>query len=627
MKKGELNIAERLYHSVKQLLDRVNYSQELFEDDVWTLRIAQKQRQRIRYSARQKQFSLSIRSTDDIFKYLLMIGMGLMLIVMLSMSIRVGVSSHELAQDRYSAQVYDHFHRTGDRDAYQNHPFASTQAQYVDLLVYSVCRAFHVNDAFLVRHLLSAFSGWMIVLYLSVLVLKVFNWRAAFFTAFFLFISPRFLGYSLNNLVDVTFAFGFVFAITQIYYFCRELPVIHLSRYAKILAGTFIALSSYNAGFVLLHFLMVFTLLNFLLYNPIRKFFTQQYLKTFGTLCLLLVCTMFIVYGVHSVFTLYMVKSTELPGNAFALLTANYPVAQNQLFKGHLIGPDNFPKNCLSTILFVTTPTIILIGFLLFFIFFKTAVRSLKLFSIFIFLYSFLYCIHKVKSSYMNVDTAWMIYYCIYPLFMVIAAGGIECTLRCIDDKYTNIVVLGIIALLSFMPVRHIVYNRPLVSLYFNEISGGIQNAYGKYELYCNDAANRQACLKMTKHIYRNDISLSPEARKVVVATNGNGICSHFFAPDTALIQLVQKPFNKADTTWDYYLDFGYREPSDLLREGAWPFDTAFYSMNVDTKPIVTFYRNRHRQQQNRQHVQAEETTRRRIDSLEAMFLDNMNLK
>lgn len=627
MKKSSLNIVERLYHFVKQLLDRVTYSQELFEDDVWTLRFSQKQRHQLRYSARQKQFSLSIRSTDDIFKYLLMICMGLMLVVMLSMSIHAGVSSHELAQDSYSAQVYDHFHRTGDRDAYKSHPFASTQAQYVDLLVYSVCRAFHVNDSFLVRHLLSAFLGWMIVLYLSVLVLKVFNWRAAFFTAFFLFISPRFLGYSLNNLVDVTFAFGFVFAITQIYYFCRELPVIHPSRYAKILAGTFIALSSYNAGFVLLHFLMVFVLLNFLLYNPVRKIFTQQYLRTFGTLCLLLVCTVVIVYGVHSVFTLFMVKSTEMPGNAFTLLTANYPVAQNQLFKGHLIGPDNFPQNYLSTILFITTPTIILIGFLLFFIFFKTAVKSLKLFSIFIFLYSFLYCIHKVKFSYMNVDTVWVIYYCIYPLFMLIAAGGIECTLRCIDDKYTNIVVLGIIALLSFMPVRHIVYNRPLISLYFNEISGGIQNAYGKYELYCNDASNRQACQRMKKHVYRNDISLSPEARKVIVATNGNGICSHFFAPDTALIQLVQKPFNKADTTWDYYIDFCYCEPSDLLREGVWPFDTAFYSMNVDTKPIVSFYRNRYRQEQNRQHIQAEVAEHARIDSLETLFLEKMNLK
>ena len=119
-----------------------------------------------------------------------------------------------------------------------------------------------------------------------------------------------------------------------------------------------------------------------------------------------------------------------MPNKAFASLVTNIPFDQNQIFEGHLIGPDNFPTRYLSKYLYITTPTVVLICFLLFFIFFRNAIKSLKPFSIFIFIYTFMFCINRVKTHYMNPDTLWAIHYCIYPLFMLIAASGLECTLR-----------------------------------------------------------------------------------------------------------------------------------------------------------------------------------------------------
>lgn len=618
MEKENLNIMERFFQVVKQFANKITYSQELFDDDVWEIRLSKQAQKGIRYSAKKKLFSFSLKSGDDVYKYLLLISMVVMLVVMLLMSRHVGISTREMEQDHYSALVYDHFHHTGDPDAYKMHPYASTQAQYIDLAVYSICKVLHVEDAFTIRHALSAIFGWLLILYLSILILKAFNWRAAFFTAFFLFISPRFFGYSLSNMVDVTFAFGFVFTITQMYYFCRELPVIRIYRCVKILLGMFLALSTYNAGFVLLHFFIVFTLLNFFLYNPPKKMFTKEYGKALGLLCLMLLCTTLVVYIVHGMSTWFLESSVVAPRKAFELLTVNYPQSGNQLYKGHIIGPDNFPSTYLATYLFITTPTIILTGVLLFFIFLRTAVKSLKFYSIFIFLYSFLYCIHEVRFSYLRPDTMWAIYYFIYPLFMLIAASGVECTLRAVNDKYTNIVILCIIALLSCLPIRHIMFNKPVVSLYFNEISGGINNAYAKYELDCNDDANKTACQWLVQHIYREDISKNTEDSAITVATNGNAACALFFRQESKMIDLKFVPYSKMDSTWDYYIDFCSNIPPAQLRNGTWPSENTVYRLRVDSKPIVAIYQNAFKLRQRAIRDSIATFERARLDSLVA---------
>lgn len=596
MNNDNLSFTDKIYYFIKHLANKITYSQDLFDDEVWKIRLSKQYQQRLKYTTKSSTFSLSIKSADDIYKYLLMIMMLVMLVVMIFMSRNVGISTREIEQSHYTELVYNHLHHMGNDAEFQSHPYAKTQAQYIDLVVYSFGKTLNVQDLFVMRHLISSIFGWLLILYLSILVLKAFNWRAAFFTAFFLFISPRFIGYSTSNLVDVTFAFGFVFTITQIYYFCRELPVIRIYRLVKIILGTLLAISTYNAGFVLLHFFFLFTVLNFVLYNPLKKFYKFEYLKPLGMLVLMVCCVTVFVYLVHSLSTIFLVKSTVSPRHAFALLALNYPVADNQLFAGHIIGPDNFPHRYLAQYLFTTIPTIVIISFLLFFIFFKSAIKSLKPFSIFIFLYTFFYCIHRVKTHYMNPDTMWAIYYAIYPLFMLIAAGGVECALQSINDRYANFVFMCIIALLSFMPIRHIVFNHPDF-VYFNGISGGISNGYAKYEIDYNSMSNKSACFWLKNYLYKNEIGRHTDNEPFVVATDGNEACELFFAGDTNIV-LTHKNYNASDTTWDYFISFCKGIPAAHLRNGTWPADTVLYSLKIENKPLVAFYKNSYRAQQ-----------------------------
>lgn len=594
MKKTTAGFWDRLFIKTKNIVDRVLYYDNLFDDNVWKIRFSRDNRKKLKYQIEKSNFTLAYNGIDDMYKYLWGLLLIATLVGMLVLTRNIGISDREVAQHEYSEMLYNHFHHLGDEDTYKGHPYAKTQAQTPDLLIYSAAKLFRIDNVYAIRHIVSAVFGWLLVAYLSLILLRAFSWRAAFFTVFLLSLSPRFFGYSLSNVVDVTFAFFFIFSIMQMYYFCRELPVVRTSRLIKISAGTLLALSVHNAGAALLHLFAVFTILNFFLYNPVKKFFTLEYLKAFA-ITVSVVAGLYVVVGAaHSLSTMYLEQSFIMPRRAFASLVTNLPFDHNQVFEGHFIGPDNFPTRYLAKYLFITTPTVVLISFALLFVFFKSAVKSLKPFSIFIFAYTLLFCINSVKRSYMNPDTLWAVHYCVYPLFLILAASGLECTIRHINDRYTNFVVLAIVAFLSIMPLRHILINSPFTSLYFNEISGGIHNAYAKYDLDSNFEVNKTANAWVKEYAYAHDVGKHYAARPVVVATNGNAACEIFYRknPD---FELVFKDYDKNDTTWDYFVAFCNHVPITQLRSGVWPPDTTLHQILFERKPMVAFYRNAER--------------------------------
>lgn len=208
MEKETTGFWERIFIRIKNFVDKLLYYDNLFDDNVWQIRFSKGNKKKIKYKIEKSQFSLSLKTSDDVFKYLWMLLMAAALVWMLVLSQQIGISDREVAQHEYSELLYNHFHNIGDTDAYKSHPYAHTQAQIIDLLTYSVSKSLNFNDIYAFRHFLSTIFGWLLIAYLSLILLRAFSWRAAFFTAFFLVISPRFFGYSLTNLVDVTFAFS-----------------------------------------------------------------------------------------------------------------------------------------------------------------------------------------------------------------------------------------------------------------------------------------------------------------------------------------------------------------------------------------------------------------------------------
>ena len=143
MSKESTSIWERLFIRIKNGVDKFLYYDNLFDDHVWDIRFSKDKKENIKYKIEKSQFSFSLKTSNDIFKYLWMILLLVSLIWMLVLSRHIGISDREVAQTEYSELLYNHFHHIGDANAYKLHPYANTQAQLVDLLAFSFCKTFH----------------------------------------------------------------------------------------------------------------------------------------------------------------------------------------------------------------------------------------------------------------------------------------------------------------------------------------------------------------------------------------------------------------------------------------------------------------------------------------------------
>ena len=137
MKQETTNFWERVFIRIKNGVDKFLYYDNLFDENVWDIRFSKTNKTKIKYKIEQGPFSLALKTRDDLYKYLWMIIMVVSLVGMLILSRQIGISDREIAQNEYSELIYNHFHHIGDPDAYKAHPYAHTQAQAIDFLIYS----------------------------------------------------------------------------------------------------------------------------------------------------------------------------------------------------------------------------------------------------------------------------------------------------------------------------------------------------------------------------------------------------------------------------------------------------------------------------------------------------------
>jgi hypothetical protein len=276
-----------------------------------------------------------------------------------------------------------------------------------------------------------------------------------------------------------------------------------------------------DAGFVLIFYFVGFVMLYFISQNPIKKLFTKQYFVSFFQLLALLAGMTVVVYLVDYIYLpAELHLATVNPLDALSLLKNNLH-SSLQLFEGHFFQTENLPGYYLLKMMFITIPFVVLLGFLVHFILWRKTISTVLPFPEIVLLTAFFFPLFVANNQRLFPANDWSLLLFIFPVFVVLAAAGIEALLRKIDDFYTNIVIVGIFLLLSIMPLRHVIFNHPVSYVYYNEISGGIDNAYGKYPLDYNDQINKKTALAIIKYINNQDIADSLKGQKTVIYTDG----------------------------------------------------------------------------------------------------------
>lgn len=576
----------RLYFRLKtSVLSLV--SPHLFSNEVKPILFIPFGKKKEKYNLDRHYFSLAIKCKDDVYKYLFFFLMLALLVVIPVMSLRVGISERDIVLHENAEKVF-RYYSENDREVFAV-PTLPYQGQIIDVAAVCLMKLFAVDDPFILRHLISSYFGWLTLLVTGLFLLRILYWRAAFLGALFLFISPRFLGHSFYNTIDIPFTFAYVWSVFNIYLFCKELPEIRWSRIVWLVLSLFLAVSISIAGYILFFYLFLFVLGYFFFHNPIPRLRSQPYWRALLKVVTVLLSITLAVF-ILNLFYLPVDSVTPFFRPVFAIrsLLELFP-SSSYLYDGDFVSATELPRYYLLKYIFMTVPLVVLLGFVLHWFVLKFILEKGSLSTFFILVFSLYFPILTAMLSGVNPPNDWSPFYFVYPLIIIWSVAGFETILVRIDDRYTNAVILGVICLLSLMPVRHIIINHPLTYVYFNEISGGIGNAYGKYELDYENLVNKKASEWLVEYIHDNE-NTGIDSCKVPVITNGNRGCFYFFN-DYSHIPLYQIENTLTDSINGpfYYMIFLSNIRHDVSAEDILFLEDAFHTVTLEGKPLVFF--------------------------------------
>ena len=589
------------------------YPYHIFEEEPMEFRFVNIRRPKLRYDTHHNFFSFKIKSKDDGFKYAFSILMLALLFLMPYFSRNVGISTREWQQNEYSEAVCNYY-QTGD-ETFKTMPQYATKGQSADVLLVSVAHALGFKNIFRLKHRLSALLGWMLILITGLFFARNINWRSAFFCSLLLFCTPRFLGYTYGNFNDTLFALAFFFTLMQIWQFCYDFPLIRWIRVLAIFAGMLVATTTSLSGFSLCFFFFFFTLLYFVVKNPIKKFFTGQYWASMLTLAMIVGGVSLLVVLANLIlspgFHVQDMRSNDNFLQMFAATSQKLP----QFFEGRIISMEENPAHYVFRYIFITTPFVVILGLMLAVLFFRTILKEFSLFTVFVLIFTTLYMFWAFSSKYVGADIICSVMFMLLPLILMLSALGYEAVLRKVDDRYTNSVIVALAFFLTCLPLRHIIFNRPLTLCYFNEISGGIHNAAERYTLDVNYQSSKvaeqwftqyytaqqdsmQVFQKQQQDMFRaqldsmgiyhpyDSLFMTLNVDTADVYTNGNEAFCSTLADDNPTLRVYRAEVHSIEELeGDYYILFG--NMTGLFKQT----DSAFYTIDLERVPVVSFFK------------------------------------
>ncbi len=581
-----MSIKDSIKLRLKKIKYQILYPRSVFEYEVAEIRISNENIRRYKFQHLKKDFfSISIKGKDDVFKYLYYLLALVLLIALPIIGVNNGISEKEIEQHHRAELLYQYY--ADDNPAILEYSNAKTQTQIVDFLCYCTTKWFHINSVYDFRHVIGALFAWLIIVVMGSFLMNLFSWRAAFFGGLMLALSPHFFGQSFGNLADISFTFFYLLAVHQIFILIGELPILKWKRLAFIILSIAAANAIHVGGFVLLHYLLLSVTLSFILANPISKFFTKSYFRNFGKLLLIMVCVVAIVYILYLLCPLQGIGSIALFPSAGILKMAQHQPVTQLLWGGQIVSTHDLTVGFILQRMQFTVPLLVIVGALAHLTVVKQIVKKIHFTNIIILLLAALHPLWTLRGETCEIYDGWAIYLMIYPFIVMFAAAGYEGILRKIDDKYTNFVIVSLVFLLCLMPLRHIFFHYKTLEVYFNELSGGITNSYGKYAIDEGENANRTACLWLIENapIHRDTATIK-------VFTDGNAGCDYYFRKHSDLFTLTHGSLQKNDTAqWDYFISFANEVPSSQLLNKKWENRRAVKKIYVENKPIAIILR------------------------------------
>jgi tetratricopeptide (TPR) repeat protein len=529
------------------------------------------------------------------FGFYLFITIALFLTVRLSMD--AGYSGDEEFHMKQAKAVYD-FYATGGKDtaaiAFTDTWNLPHYGQTVDNIAYDIAKWFSIEDQVMVRHITNAIFGWTLLLLGGLIAFRITGkWRASLIVAVLMFLSPRLLGHTFNNIKDTGLAVGMFFGLYTIIVFLQDFPKIKIKTLILLALSIGFAIGVRIGGLLLIPYLGFFGFIYFIKMYSFKGLFEPKTSKYFGKMVLYATLTALAGYGIALLLWPYgLVDPIAHTLNTFKA-QSQFGTALRQLFEGELQWSDKLPTYYTPKFILMTIPIAVIVGLILFFI--LSWKDKKNRFWYFVVFFVFFFPVFWIVYTNANVYGGWRHALFSYPPMVVAAGLGFNLLIQFFENKKSNskekiwkwaqygTTILPFALLIT--PLIHIIKNHPYEYVYFNEFVGGMDGAYGNYEGDYYYHSSREAC----EWVLKNAVQPNGSKGKIKVVSWHFASLNYYFRNDTTKFATgFVRWYEKGNVDWDYAIfTITGMAPEQIKNSAVFPPPNTVHTIKVDGKPIA----------------------------------------
>lgn len=469
-----------------------------------------------------------------------------------------------------------------------------------DLITAFFNDTFGIDDIHVTRHLFNSFFGWIAILFVGLIAVFVGGWRAGFFSALLLFLSPRFLGHSFNNPKDIPFAAAVISAIFFMFLFFKQFPKVKWYTIVLLILSIAFSISIRIGGLILFGYFGLFGFIylistlheNKLALKESNSKLKQKKVTIWREKVSAKNILRLLSYGIGICVLGYFLglilwpyalqDPIRNPMEAFAAMS-KFEIAIRQNFEGALQWSDALPWYYTPKFILMTIPIAVIIGALIYP--FMGGWRKGNRMATFMIYFMFIFPVFWIVYTNANVYGGWRHSIFAYPPMVVAAGLGFDALIKWVNKKAIKMVLTFLPFLLLIMPFIHIVKNHPYEYIYFNEFSGGMNNVYGNYEMDYYYNTTRGATEWVIENAEKSGLEMG---NKIKVATWHFQSVKYFLRDDTAKFQpLFVRWYERGNSDWDYAVFPITGIAPEQIKSEFFPPKNTVHTIQLDGKPIA----------------------------------------
>jgi len=491
-----------------------------------------------------------------------------------------GLSGDDEKHYQHAAKVFRYF--TEDDPAALNDPKNKLNfyGQSFDFFTYLAIRFFGLEDKpYEARHVMVALSGAAAILFTGLLVKLFSGYSGGMLAMILMFLSPRFLGHSFNNPMDIPFALGNIFTLYHMVLFLRKLPRISIRSAIWIAVGIAFTNGIRIGGLLLIPYLFMFAGLYLLVHKWPWKFFSAGWWKFALRGFITLLLSSLAGYILSLLTWPYALQDIiHHPIKAFKVMS-DIQVSIRVLDDGAIHWSDNLPWHYIPKNVLFTVPIVVLFGWLASSLTWFTDRKEGNGYWYFMLWFTTLFPVVFIILRESNVYGGWRHMMFIYPSMVALSAMALTSLVRRSPKHWIRYSAMGVIAAGLILPLRHVIKNHPNTYIYFNELSGGINHTLGRFETDYYTNSLRPASDYFLESVLPGLEKESTEPVKVV----SNFSINYYFRNHRDAVQtLYSRYYDRGKYDWDYAILYcNYIHPYQL-KNGLWPPKNTIHEIKVD---------------------------------------------